>query len=168
MKTILNNAAIYTLGFIVSVWGNLAYAAQANPSSNVQGVVTQKSPAYQAQQIFIEGNRLWREGDNASALEKYKQALALRPDWDAAQTMVDALTQQVAPHEWLETHPDDGNAWMFIFAELINSNRLDEAREHLKKIPPGRDPRQYEQAIDARARAIAVGSRDSSPENHNE
>ena len=163
MRSYFNNMALYALGSIIIIFRTPTCAAQANSPTNIQSVAK-----YPALQLYGEGDRLMRAGDNAAALEKFKQALSLRPDWDDAKTMVEYLTQMTSPNEWLETHPNDGDAWMRVFANLINSNRLDEAREHLKKIPPDYDLKEYERAIDVRAQAIAIGSGNASSKNHNE
>ena len=163
MRSYFNNKALYALGSMIIIFRTPTCAAQDNSPTNIQSVA--KHPALI---LYSEGERLMLAGDNVAALEKYKQALSLRPDWDDAKSMVEYLTQMTSPNEWLKTHPSDGDAWMRVFADLINSNRLDEAREHLKKMPPDYDLREYERAIDARAQAIAVGSSNASSEKQNE
>lgn len=112
-----------------------------------------------AVQIWREGDRLLAAGDRTNALMKYKLVLVLYPNLGQVRTMVDELTQDTDPRAWFQQHPEDWGAWMCVFAELVNSNALAEAEEHLKTLPAGHDPETYKRSINERRHAIEMSKK---------
>lgn len=114
------------------------------------GEITPIAPTMSVNAALIqqEAFSLLHAGRDHEALQKFREVLALHPDFKHVHSMVDELTQRTDPRAWLEQHPSDWGAWMSIFAELMNSNMFAEAEAHLKKLPHGHDPEKYRASLD--------------------
>ena len=103
-----------------------------------------------------EASALYAAGREREALQKYKEVLRLHPDITHVRQRVDELTRTTNPRAWFDKRPSDWGAWMEVFAELINSNLLDEATAHLDKLPDGYKRQKYEDSIEQRRKAIEL------------
>jgi len=149
------------LGPLILLASNTNCGCRKQPAEITSSAPTISVNALRIQQ---EASSLLAAGREHEALQKYREVLALHPDLEHVRSMVDELTQRTDPRTWLEKHPTDWGAWMSIFAEMINSNMLDEAEAHLTRLPDGHEPQEYRMALDLKRQFIIVKERSQQAE----
>lgn len=129
---------------------------RAIPRQSVIDVHGNGLPA-ESQHMFISDLHMEQEaldlhmgGDREGALRMYKRILDKHPHLKHIQTIVDELTRETDPSAYFEMHPDNFDAWLTLFAELIKANAFDEAKKHIEKLPHGENPAIYQRSLELR------------------
>lgn len=128
----------------------------ANPRQSVidmhENGSPEESPRMSIDDLRMEqvALNLHMSGDRAGSLRIYKRILDKHPHLKHIQMIVDELTRETDASAYFDMHPENFDAWLTLFAELVNANAFDEAKRHIEKLPHGKNPARYIRSLELR------------------
>ena len=139
---------------IAVLWLFLNQACERKQADNkTRQVDSDVSLPLKAISCFRKGRAFECEGDFYSAVEQYRQALRLQPNWQSARDALDGCLREAYPVDWSKRHPLDWGAWMTAFKYLLDHADFEEATAHIDRLPSTVTNRQtYSNILDVRRR----------------